>query len=69
MDIDKEIKIQIIQQELKIYHNTMYQLSVRYKVFEKAGVKPDQISAILTEMEQVQKILDGYEEELKTLHA
>lgn len=67
MVIDTTVKIQILKQELLAWNNTMYQLSVRYRVFEKAGIKAEQLSEVLAEMEQTQKVLDGYENELKSL--
>ena len=64
MEIDQNIKIEILKQELTIYENTKYLLKIRYRVnktlenTEAMKATEDELVKIERAIEELNKILD-----------
>lgn len=55
--IPVEIKKQILQQEISMYHNTRYQLEIRHRINKKLGNTPEQLKAIENELVKIESAL------------
>ena len=57
-EINKEIKLIIIEQEESAYENSKYQLSLRHRVQKAIGGTPEQLKSIEDEMAKIEQALD-----------
>ena len=65
-EIAPAIARKIIEADVALWRNTLYQATVRMRVSARAGNKEIEKEA-LKDAENAQKMLDGYEAELATL--
>ena len=61
MEISKEVKIQIIENEIAAHLNGQYLLEMRYRVSKKIGASPDELKAITDELTKLAAKLDEWE--------
>ena len=61
MEISKEVKIQIIENEIAAHLNGKYLLEMRYRVSKKIGASPDELKAITDELTKLAAKLDEWE--------
>lgn len=65
-DIANSIKRAIIEQELTMWRNSQYQLTIRHKVQQKLDNK-EQVKAVESELEKCEIAIDVLQAELKGL--
>ncbi len=58
------IKKSIIEQDLQMWQNTLYQAQVRHRVQRLIGAGPEALKALETDMERAMKAIDAYAVEL-----
>lgn len=66
MEPSNDVKKKILEHDLDLWRNTLYQATVRARVAMKVGNK-DMEAASLKDAENAQKMLDGFEAELASL--
>ena len=57
-EITKEVKLTLLKNELAVYHNTVYILSVRHRVNKKLGQTEEQLKPIADEMAKAEMAID-----------
>jgi len=57
-DVSNEVKKQIIDNEINTYRNTIYLLTIRYKVGKKIGQTDEQLEPIKNDMVRSEQALD-----------
>jgi len=62
MDVSKEVKVQLIEQELATYENTRYLLSLRHRVNVKIKSPAETLKAIEDELVKIEMALDELKE-------
>lgn len=65
-EITKEVKHSIVENDLKLWRNTLYQATVRMRVAKKAENKEIEAAA-MKDAEGAQRMIDAYEAELASL--
>jgi hypothetical protein len=50
----------IIERELQVWQNTLYQAQVRHRVQKLVGASADILKALEAEMEHATKVIDAY---------
>jgi len=58
MDVSKEVKGQLIAQELQTYENTRYLLSLRHRVNKKINAPAETLKAIEDELVKIEMAMD-----------
>lgn len=66
-EVTPEAKTKILEMELTLWRNTLYQATVRMRVAKKAENKEIEAAAI-KDAESAQRMIDGYEAELATVN-
>lgn len=66
-EISGEVKRAIVEQELTLWRNTLYQLQLRHRVNKKVGASEAALKVIENEMIKCEATLDALKEELETL--
>lgn len=67
MEVSKDVKILIIEQERQAYENTKYQLSLRYRVTKTIGGTQEQLKSIEDEISKIEQALDALDKIKKEL--
>jgi phage shock protein A len=68
MDISTDVARIILEQEITTLKNTRYQLEVRHRVNKKVGTADSDLKVIVEQLEKIEKLIEGFEEELKALN-
>jgi hypothetical protein len=59
-----EIKQMVIEQEIRIWNNTLYQAQVRHRVQKLIGAEEPVLKGFEADMERAMKVIDAYMVEL-----
>lgn len=64
-EVTNEVKTIIVQNEITMHSNTMYQLGLRFRVNKKLGATDEELKPLTDEMTKHEQILDLLREELE----